>query len=236
MKLTRKKRIELFSQLIEKEWSEYFINNIIQNENLNVQKVFNSFVILNNKLETLFLYNKVNLVPFGEFLPFENFLSNLGLKKITRGHTSFSKGDKREIMQLESRFDNKKILPLICYEIIYTGEIKSKDQLPDLIVNISEDAWFGDTIGPQQHFVKSVYRAIEEGVFIARSANKGISAFINPSGKVIKSLKTREAGNIELSFPYFSQDTLFSNYKNKLFLLIIFLYMFLILIFKKYKI
>ena len=112
----------------------------------------------------------------------------------------------------------------------------SKNQLPDIMVNISEDGWFGKSVGPNQHFTKAIFRAIEEGVFVARSANKGLSAFINPRGKVIKSLNTGESGNIELDFPYFSQKTLFSNYGNKIFFLIIFLYIFLTLIFKKYKI
>ena len=127
-------------------------------------------------------------------------------------------------------------MPLICYEIIYSGKIKTKNQLPDLVVNISEDAWFGQSIGPPQHFTKAIYRSIEEGVFIARSANKGISAFINPNGKVLKSLNARESGNIELNFPHFNQPTLFSNHGNKIFFLIILLYIFLTLIFKKLKI
>ena len=105
-----------------------------------------------------------------------------------------------------------------------------------MVINISEDAWFGQSIGPHQHFTKAIYRSVEEGIFIARSANKGISAFINPNGKVLKSLNTGESGNIELSFPYFNQSTLFSNYENKIFFLIIFMYIFLILIFKKFKI
>ena len=104
------------------------------------------------------------------------------------------------------------------------------------MVNISEDAWFGRSIGPYQHFTKAIYRSIEEGVFIARSANKGISAFINPNGRVLKSLNTGEAGNIELNFPYFFKSTLFSKYGNKIFFLIILLYIFLTLIFKKLKI
>ena len=128
------------------------------------------------------------------------------------------------------------ILPLICYEIIYPGKIKEKNQLPDLVVNISEDAWFGKSIGPLQHFSKAVYRSIEEGVFIARSTNKGISAFIDPNGRMIKSLNTGESGNIELNFPYFANPTLFSNHGNKIFFLIILLYIFLTLIFKKFKI
>jgi len=121
-------------------------------------------------------------------------------------------------------------------EIIYSGKIKKKNQLPDLVINFSEDAWFGRSIGPHQHFTKAIYRSIEEGVFIARSANKGISAFVNPNGRVLKSLNTRESGNIELNFPHFSKSTLFSKYGNKIFFLIILLYIFLTLIFKKLKI
>ena len=125
---------------------------------------------------------------------------------------------------------------MICYEIIYSGKIKTKNQFPDLVINISEDAWFGQSIGPYQHFSKAIYRSVEEGIFIARSANKGISAFIDPNGRVLKSLNTGESGNIELNFPYFDESTLFSNYGNKIFFLIILLYIFLTLIFKKLKI
>ena len=136
---------------------------------------------------------------------------------------------------MKKELNKKTIIPLICYEIIYSGKIKEKNDFPDLIVNISEDAWFGRSIGPYQHFTKAIYRSIEEGVFIARSANKGISAFINPNGQLIKSLNTRESGNIEYNFPYFSKKTLFSKYGNKIFFLIILLYIFLILIFKNLK-
>ena len=192
-------------------------------------------VIVNYETEILSVYNKVNLVPFGEFLPFEKILSKFGLKKITRGYNSFSSGDTRSIINLGSKFNEKLILPLICYEIIYSGKIKEKNQLPDLAINISEDAWFGQSIGPHQHFTKAIYRSIEEGIFIARSANKGISAFVGPNGKILKSLNTRESGNIELNFPYFNQSTLFSNYGNKIFFLIILLYIFLTLILKNLK-
>ena len=212
------------------------INNFTSINNIDDQKYFNSLAVLNYKLEILSLYNKINLVPFGEFLPFEKTLSKFGLKKITPGYSSFSSGDERMMINLGSQFNEKLILPLICYEIIYPAKIKKANQLPDLVVNISEDAWFGQSIGPHQHFTKAIYRSIEEGVFIARSANKGISAFINPNGKVLKSLNTGESGNIELNFPYFNQPTLFSNHGNKIFFLIILLYIFLTLIFKKFKI
>ena len=229
------KDIEHYKDLFRKNFSDkhlivFGINNLSNNN------YYNSLVITNNNLEILSYYNKINLVPFGEFLPLENFLSQFGIKKITKGYGSFTSGESRKIINLGNNFNKKSVLPLICYEIIYSGKIKKKNQFPDVVINISEDAWFGKSIGPYQHFTKAIYRSIEEGVFVARSANKGISAFINPNGKVIKSLDTGESGNIELNFPSFYEKTLFSNFGNKIFYLIIFLYMFLILIFKKFKI
>jgi len=100
------------------------INNYVGSKDLKNQKYFNSLVILNHKLEILSIYNKVNLVPFGEFLPFEKILSKFGLKKITPGYSSFSAGDIRETLNLGSKFSERLILPLICYEIIYPGKIK----------------------------------------------------------------------------------------------------------------
>ena len=229
---------EKYKNLFQEKFSEnhLIILGINHYNNTDRRKYFNSFALLNHKLEILSLYNKINLVPFGEFLPLENILSKFGLKKITSGYNSFSSGNTREIIDLGNEFNKKLILPLICYEIIYSGKIKRKNQFPDLVINISEDAWFGKSIGPHQHFTKAIYRAIEERVFVARSANSGISAFINPDGRVIKSLNTGEIGNIELNFPYFSDSSLFSNYGNKIFFLIIFLYILLTLIFKKLKI
>jgi len=232
--------IKQYKNLFNNKFSEKHliilgINNYSDSGNTGEKKYFNSLVVLNHELEIVSLYNKVKLVPFGEFLPFEKTFSNLGLKKITRGYNSFSSGNERMLINLGNKFNEKLILPLICYEIIYPGKIKEKNQSSDLIVNISEDAWFGKSIGPYQHFTKAVYRSIEEGAFIARSANKGISGFIDPNGRVIKSLNTGESGNIELNFPHFNRSTLFSNYGNKIFFLIIFLYIFLILIFKKFN-
>ena len=231
--------IKQYKNLFNKKFSENHlivmgINNFI--DDVEGKKYFNSLVVVNNNLEILSIYNKVNLVPFGEFLPFEKTLSKFGLKKITAGYNSFSAGNKRELINLGDKFNNRSILPLICYEIIYPGKIKTNNQFPDLVINISEDAWFGKSIGPYQHLSKAVYRSIEEGIFIARSANRGISGFINPNGKLIKSLSTGESGNIELNFPYFWEATLFSIYGNKIFFLMIFLYIFLTLIFKKFKI
>jgi len=212
------------------------VNNFVKNNDENKQKYYNSLVTINHQAEVLSIYNKIDLVPFGEFLPFENILSKFGFKKITKGYNSFSSGNLRPTINLSNEFNNRKLLPLICYEIIYSGKIKKRNQRPDLVINISEDAWFGKSIGPHQHYTKAIYRAIEEGVFIARSANKGISGFIDPNGKSLKYLNTSESGNVTNKMPKFYKPTLFSNYANKIFFLIILLYIFLILILKKYKI
>ena len=233
--------VVLYKDLFIEKFSENHlialgINNFVNSDDSNNKKYFNSLVILNHKVEILSVYNKLNLVPFGEFLPFEKTLSKIGLKKITPGYSSFSSGDVRKIINLNNKFNGKSILPLICYEIIYPGKIKKKNQYPDLVINISEDAWFGDSIGPYQHFAKAIYRSVEEGVFIARSANKGVSGFIDPNGRSLKVLDRSESGNIEYKMPQFPGSTLYSNYGNKIFFLIIFLYIFLALIFKKFEI
>ncbi len=233
-------KIKKYKNIFSKHFSEKHliilgINNFVRKSNNT--NYFNSLVLLNNQLEILAVYNKKYLVPFGEFLPLESILSKIGLKKVTRGYNSFSPGKYRENIILDNSFENKIILPLICYEIIYSGKIKNnKDQSPDLVINISEDAWFGDSIGPHQHFSKAIYRAVEEGVFVARSANMGISAIIDPNGIPRKILKKNQKGSIEYNFPsYFNKSTLFSKYGNKIFFLIIFLYILLTLILKNFK-
>mgnify|MGYP003950840253 FL=1 len=160
-------------------------------------KYFNSMLVVNNNLKIIQSYNKTKLVPFGEFVPFENFLNKFGFKKITEGHGSFLKGNKNENILI----DKLNILPLICYEVIFTDLIQKSNVETNLIINISEDGWFGNTIGPDQHFTKSIFRAIENNTFLLRSTNKGISAIIDNKGKIIKQLDRNEAGNIELDVP-----------------------------------
>ena len=168
-------------------------------------------------------YNKRKLVPFGEFLPFEKFFNNFGLKKITEGHGSFLGGKINKNLIV----DNFNILPLICYEIIFTELIQKSETASNLIVNISEDGWFGDTIGPNQHFAKSIFRAIENNTFLIRSANKGISAIIDNKGNIIKQLDRNEAGNIELEIPLIKSKKV----KNDLiFFILLITYLFIFLI------
>ncbi len=191
--------------------------------------IYNSLVILDNKLNIISLYHKNKLVPFGEFLPAENFLKKTGLRKVTNNYQSFSKGKVREIINIK----NLKILPLICYEIIYSGKLSNNNNY-DLIINISEDGWFGQSIGPSQHFTHSIFRSIEEGKNIIRSSNNGTSALINYKGEILKLKESTESGVIEVSYLEKSNKmTFFSKYKNNIFFYLLSIYISLIFFLKR---
>ena len=191
------------------------------------KKYFNSLAIYDHKLKLINSYSKINLVPFGEFLPFEKVLKRFGLKTIANDYQSFSRGSERKVIEINQENFSIKFLPLICYEIIYSGEIYENFDF-DFIVNISEDGWFGNSIGPKQHFVHSIYRAIESGKYVLRSANNGIAAVVNPLGVIEKKVDYFNSGFVDFSHARKVQPTVFSKYGNKIFLLIILLYIFLI--------
>ena len=108
--------------------------------------------------------------------------------------------------------------------------VQRADKKTNLIVNISEDAWFGNSIGPYQHFSKAIFRSIENNTFLARSANKGISTFINNNGKIIKRLEPNETGNIELDVPLINKNLKKKN--DLIFFVLLFTYLLIFLIFK----
>ena len=192
-------------------------------------KIYNSLVVLNKNIEILAKYNKNKLVPFGEFLPLENLFLKFGLKKITYGYQSFSPGNERKVIKI----NNFKFIPLICYEIIYSGKLLKENKDFDYIINISEDGWFGDSVGPYQHFSHSIFRSIEEGKNLIRSANSGISAYIIPTGEVISKIKSTEKGVIEINNFVKSKNTLFNVQGNKMFFYFLLIYISLFFFLKK---
>ncbi len=198
----------------------------------NTVKYFNSLSIFDHDLNVINSYKKINLVPFGEFLPFEKLLKNIGLKTITNDYQSYSKGEERNIVELNYNNLSVKILPLICYEIIYSGKIFKNSDF-DYIVNISEDGWFGKSFGPQQHFTHSIFRAIESGKYVLRSANNGSTAIINPMGIIEQKVDINKSGFIDLSDSRIIEMTLFAKFGNKIFGFIILLYILLIFSFNK---
>ena len=116
----------------------------------------------------------------------------------------------------------------------YSGKI-FKNQSFDLIVNISEDGWFGTSIGPKQHFAHSIFRAVESGKYLLRSANNGIAAIVNPLGIVEQKVKYGESGYVDFKKAKKIQPTLFSKYGNKIFITLILLYIFMIFSFNRFK-
>ena len=137
-------------------------------------------------------------------------------------------------MDLKNKNFSLKILPLICYEIIYSGKLFNDFNF-DLIVNISEDGWFGNSIGPKQHFAHSIIRAIESGKYILRSANNGIAAIINPIGIIEQKVNFGQSGYVDFKESRKIQPTIFSIYGNKIFVFLILLYIFLTFSFNKTK-
>ena len=229
--------------LVEYKWlfGENFNENHIFIIGINSQVIkngsknyFNTFSVYDVNLKLIDSYNKINLVPFGEFLPIENVLKNIGLSSLTNNYQSFSSGFKRDVIEINQQNFSLKILPLICYEVIYSGKLFTDSDF-DLIINISEDGWFGKSVGPKQHFSHSIFRAIESGKYVVRSSNNGIAAIINPLGVVEQNIEFGKSGYIDLNKIKKIKPTLFSQYGNKIFVLLILLYIFLILLFNKIK-
>ena len=219
------KDLKLFKNIFKKKLN---INHkvILGINSTKQNKIYNSLVVLNNEIELLYKYNKNKLVPFGEFLPFENFFKRVGLKKITHGYQSFSADDKREILDI----DKLKFIPLICYEIIYSGKINQNKKDYDFILNISEDGWFGKSIGPAQHLSHSIFRSIEEGKNVIRSTNNGVSALVNPKGRIIKQIS--EKGYFDVDQIKRVNKTYFAKHSNKIFFYFVLIYITFIVILK----
>ncbi len=195
------------------------------------QKFYNSLLVIDNDVNVISKYYKNKLVPFGEFLPLEKALYKLGLKSLTNNYQSYSFGTERKLINVGKNSEIK-LLPLICYEIIYSGQLTKYNDY-NFIVNISEDGWFGNSIGPHQHFAHSIFRSIEYGKYTLRSANNGISAIIDPVGSTSNKINIQNEGVISINEITNIDNTLFSVLGNKIYFLIILLYLFLIFSFKK---
>ncbi|MDB4192713.1 apolipoprotein N-acyltransferase [Candidatus Pelagibacter sp.] len=207
--------------------------NAMETKN-NKNLFYNSMAIFNNRLDIIAKYNKVNLVPFGEFIPFESILSLIGLKTVTNRYQSFSSGETRALLNVKNSKIDLNLLPLICYEIIYSGKLSRNNNF-DYIINISEDGWFGNSVGPRQHFSHSIFRSIESGKYIIRSSNNGTSAIVNPVGIIEQEVEFGSTGYVELSEIKLVKSTAFMLYGNKMFLILILIYIFLIFSFNRLK-
>jgi apolipoprotein N-acyltransferase len=160
--------------------------------------VYNSIYVIGHDGSLDSFYDKTHLVPFGEYLPFQRFLESLGLQQLTKQRGGFLAGDRRRLIAVPGA---PLALPLICYEIIFPGEVMPKGPRPGWIINVTNDGWFGFSSGPYQHFHQARVRAIEEGLPLARAANTGISAVVDPVGRIVDSLPLGTAGVIDAPLP-----------------------------------
>ena len=176
--------------------------------------VFNSIYVVNDEGLIVSAADKVHLVPFGEYLPFQNFLESLGIEQLTQVEGGFESGGSRQLLTAGT---NGTFLPLICYEIIFSGDIWNGQERPAFIANLTNDAWFGNTPGPYQHEHQSVVRAVEQGHSLVRVSNSGISGIYNAFGQAQVRSKLNEIAVLDGTIPLSGEATLFSIYGWKIF-------------------
>ncbi len=158
------------------------------------KKYFNSLMLFDNRLNPLAAYDKSHLVPFGEYIPFQK---HIPLKPFVK-FSGFEQGGGPQSISIPGIAGA--FSPLVCYEIIFPGAVTDRKDRPGFIVNVTNDSWYGDSAGPHQHFAKTQFRAIEEGVPVVRSANTGISGVIGPLGRIVhkENLFTEGGNNVAL--------------------------------------
>ena len=218
--------IELIVDNLPKE-SEILIGNIT----FQADKFRNSALLIDQDKKIRDIYHKVHLVPFGEYMPFHDILSKLPFMKIITGDIGFDSG--KEINSIYTKVGNARIA--ICYEIIFPEEINPNNEKLDLIINITNDAWFGNSSGPFQHFNSSRFRAIEQGIPVFRSANTGISAIIDPYGRIIDKIELGKKGSIFSPLPKKTLETYYSKVGDFLFFGVLILTLLIMIFLKKKK-
>ena len=193
-----------------------------------VRRAYNSIYVIDGDGSIRGVYDKVHLVPFGEYLPFQSLLEKLGLQQLTKVAGGFLSGDRRRAMDVAGA---PKMLPLICYEAIFPGAAVPPGQRPGWLVNVTNDGWFGISSGPYQHLQQARVLAIAEGLPLVRDANTGISAVIDPVGRIINSLPLGVEGVLDSPLPRAIAPTLYAQFGN--YVLILFLVASLIILAKR---
>jgi len=159
---------------------------------------YNSLEIIDARGHIIGHADKAHLVPFGEYLPFQSLFARFGLSAMADSVGGYTAA--KQLMSIPLN-DSITLLPLICYEAIFYGNLNYEGEEANLMVNISNDAWYGDTAGPAQHFHQARLRSIEQGKPMIRVANNGISAVIDPYGRIIAKLALNEIGFVDATIP-----------------------------------
>ena len=186
----------------------------------NQSDIYNSAILIAKNGKITSSYDKVHLVPFGEYLPLSEYLKKFNFLKILTNEKGISRGKSYD--PINTPLGQARVI--ICYEVIFSNELMRSKIRPNFIVNLSNDAWFDNNSGPYQHFSNAKFRSVENGLPVIRSSNKGISAIIDPYGRVIKKLSLNEEGSIYSRLPEKIPETIYMRYKNFIVMALLFLY------------
>jgi apolipoprotein N-acyltransferase len=176
-----------------------------------ITRAYNSIYVIDHDGSVLSVYDKLHLVPFGEYLPFQDWMEKLGFVQLTRVQGGFIPGTRRRAMDIPNA---PRALPLICYEMIFPGDITAHDERPGWIINLTNDGWFGYSTGPYQHLQQAQMRAIEEGLPLVRAANTGISAVVDPSGRIVARLGLGIEGVLDANLPAALPPTIYARLRD----------------------
>jgi apolipoprotein N-acyltransferase len=174
-----------------------------------IVRAYNSIYVIDRDGAILSTYDKIHLVPFGEYLPFQDFLESLGLMQLTKVRGGYIPGIVRKPITVPRA---PPFLPLICYEVVFPGEAVPRGERPGWLVNLTNDGWFGQSSGPYQHLQQARVRAIEEGLPLVRAANTGVSAVIDPVGRIVRSLGLGAEGVLDSALPQPLAATLYARF------------------------
>ncbi|MEM7427285.1 MAG: apolipoprotein N-acyltransferase [Pseudomonadota bacterium] len=184
------------------------------------RKIRNSALALDSSGATVADYDKFHLVPFGEYLPWAAVLEPMGLRKLVTLPSGFVAGSGPAVFKA-GRLPPASVL--ICYEVIFPGSVTVPGERPEWLLNLTNDAWFGSSIGPRQHLAQARMRAIEEGLPLVRAANTGISAVVDSHGRVIKALPLNVRGVLDSRLPAAISPTPYTVYGDLFFFAVLIL-------------
>ena len=181
--------------LMQNDPKRFLVAGTLRHEQQNGKTIyFNGLVTYDAALKSLDSYDKSHLVPFGEYIPFKNLIP-------LHPFVNFSGFTTGNGIETQTTTPLPPFSGLICYEVIFPGAVAKKMPRPEWMINVTNDGWYGDSAGPYQHLAMAVYRAVEEGVPLIRSANTGISAVIDANGRITNQLTYGTAGFIDAPLP-----------------------------------
>lgn len=171
-------------------------------------RIWNSVVAVDAEGRVGEVYDKAHLVPFGEYVPLGGVLP---VAKLTAGRVDFTPGPGLATEHLPG---TPPYGPLVCYEVIFPGAVVNAADRPAWLLNVTNDAWFGLSAGPHQHFASALLRSVEEGLPLVRAANTGISAVVDPYGRVVAGLDLGRRGVVDSPLPRPLRPTWFAQWGN----------------------